>query len=105
MAHTHDAEAIRKETRTYIKVFLALAVLTVLTVAVSYFEMSPFLTVAVALLIATFKGSLVAGFFMHLFHERKVIYWLLLLTVVFFLVLLFWPTLDEWNARKLPNPL
>ena len=105
MAHTHDAEAIRKETRTYIKVFLALAVLTVLTVAVSYFEMSPFLTVAVALLIATFKGSLVAGYFMHLFHERKVIYWILLLTVVFFLVLLFYPTLDEWNARKLPDPL
>lgn len=101
MAHTHDAETIRKETRTYIKVFLALAVLTVLTVAVSYFEMSPFLTVAVALLIATFKGSLVAGFFMHLFHEKKAIYWILLLTVVFFLVLLFYPTLSEWNQRKL----
>lgn len=101
MAQTHDPEAIRKETRTYIKVFIALAVLTVLTVAVSYFHMSPVMAVVVALLIATFKGSLVAGFFMHLFHERKTIYWILLLTVVFFLVLLFYPTLSEWNQRKL----
>lgn len=101
MAQTHDPEAIRKETRTYIKVFIALAVLTVLTVAVSYFHMSPVMAVVVALLIATFKGSLVAGFFMHLFHERKMIYWILLLTVVFFLVLLVYPTLSEWDQRKL----
>lgn len=101
MAHTQDPETIRKETRTYIKVFVALAVLTVLTVAVSYFHMPPVAAVAVALLIATFKGSLVAGFFMHLFHERKMIYWLLILTVVFFLVLLVYPTLGEWNQRKL----
>lgn len=101
MAQTHDPEAIRKETRTYINVFIALAVLTVLTVAVSYFHMPAVLAIAVALLIATFKGSLVAGFFMHLLHERKLIYWLLILTVVFFLVLLFYPTLSEWDQRKL----
>ena len=101
MAQTHDADAIRKETRTYIKVFLALAVLTVLTVAVSYFHMPPVLAVGVALLIAAFKGSLVAGFFMHLLHERKMIYWLLILTVIFFLVLFFYPALGEWDQRKL----
>ena len=101
MAHAHDPETIRKETRTYIKVFLALAVLTVLTVAVSYFHMPPVMAVVVALVIATFKGSLVAGFFMHLFHEKKTIYWILLLTVIFFLVLMVYPTLSEWNQRKL----
>ena len=101
MAQTHDAESIRKETRTYIGVFIALAVLTVLTVAVSYFHMPPALAIGVALLIAAFKGSLVAGFFMHLLHERKLIYWLLILTVVFFLVLLFWPTLNAWNQRHI----
>lgn len=101
MAQTHDVETIRKETRTYIGVFIALAVLTVLTVAVSYFHLPPVLAIGVALLIATFKGSLVAGFFMHLLHERKLIYWLLLLTVVFFLVLLFYPTISDWDQRKI----
>jgi len=99
MAQTHDVETIRKETRTYITVFIALAVLTVLTVGVSYFPMPAVVAIAVALLIATFKGSLVAGFFMHLLHERKLIYWLLLLTVLFFLVLLFYPTISAWDQR------
>jgi cytochrome c oxidase subunit 4 len=99
MAQTHDVESIRKETRTYITVFIALAVLTVLTVGVSYFHMPPVLAIAVALLIAAFKGSLVAGFFMHLLHERKLIYWLLILTVLFFLVLLFYPTISAWDQR------
>jgi len=101
MAHSNDVETIRKETRTYINVFIALAVLTVVTVGVSYFHLPPVLAIGVALVIATFKGSLVAGFFMHLLHERKLIYWLLILTVVFFLVLLFWPTLSAWNQRHI----
>lgn len=102
MAQTHDPESIRKETRTYIGVFVTLAILTVLTVAVSYIPHMPVvLAIAVALLIATFKGSLVAGFFMHLLHERKLIYWLLILTVLFFLVLLFYPTISAWDQRHL----
>ena len=101
MSQTHDPETIRKETKTYLTVFIALAVLTVLTVGVSYFHMPPALAIGVALLIAAFKGSLVAGFFMHLFHERKLIYWVLVLTVIFFLVLLFYPTLSAWDQRNL----
>ena len=97
----HDVEAIRKETRNYISVFVALGVLTVLTVAVSYFHLPVVLAIAVALLIAIFKGSLVAGFFMHLLHERKLIYWVLIVTVIFFLFLLLYPTLWHLNLRKL----
>jgi cytochrome c oxidase subunit 4 len=96
----HNVEAIRKETRTYISVFVALAVLTVLTVGVSYFHLPPLLAIGVALLIAAFKGSLVAGFFMHLLHERKLIYWVLILTVFFFLFLLLYPTFWDLNLRK-----
>lgn len=96
----HNAETIRKETKTYISVFVALAVLTGLTVGVSYFHLPPVLAIGVALLIAAFKGSLVAGFFMHLLHERKLIYWVLLLTVFFFLFLLLYPTFWDMNLRK-----
>lgn len=96
-----DAESIRKQTRTYVGVFVTLMVLTVLTVAVSYFHMPVALAILVALVIASFKGSLVAAVFMHLSHERKLIYWVLLLTVVFFLVLMAIPTLSQWDQRMI----
>jgi cytochrome c oxidase subunit 4 len=94
-----DAESIRKQTRAYIGVFVALLILTVLTVAVSWFEMPIVWAVIVALIIASFKGSLVAAIFMHLNHERKAIYWVLLLTVVFFIVLMAIPALWHWDGR------
>jgi cytochrome c oxidase subunit IV len=94
-----DVEAIRKQTRTYVGVFIALAIGTILTVAVAYLHLPVALAILVALIIASFKGSLVAAFFMHLSHERKVIYWVLLLTVVFFLALMFIPSFTEWNQR------
>jgi cytochrome c oxidase subunit 4 len=96
-----DAESIRKQTRSYIVVFVTLMVMTVLTVAVSYFHMPVGLAILVALVIASFKGSLVASVFMHLSHERKVIYWVLLVTVIFFIVLMAIPSLSQWDQRML----
>ena len=49
------------------------------------------LAIALALFIATIKGSLVACFFMHLISEKKLIIWVLILTVAFFFVLLLVP--------------
>lgn len=86
-----DLEAVRRHTRVYFVVFAALAVLTVVTVWVSYLQLTPVLAITVALIIATIKGALVAAYFMHLISERKAIYAVLLLTLVFFLVLLFMP--------------
>ena len=55
----------------YKKVAAALAVLTFMTVAVSYLEVAVPLAVTIALLIAATKGSLVLSFFMHLIEEKK----------------------------------
>ncbi len=96
-----DAESIRKQTRAYVVVFVTLMVMTILTVAVSYFHMPVGLAILVALVIASFKGSLVAAVFMHLSHERKLIYWVLLLTVIFFVVLMAIPSLSQWDQRML----
>ena len=87
----HTVEEIKKETRTYILVFVALAALTIVTVAVSYLDLGFGAGLAVALLIASVKGSLVACFFMHLISERKLVLSVLLLTVVFFVVLMTLP--------------
>lgn len=76
-------EAIQKSKRTYLLVFGALLVGTVLTVMVATFE--PFdvgghgfdkWDAIVGLLIATTKATLVALIFMHLNHEKRPIYWI-----------------------------
>ena len=79
---------IDKHVRIYITVFVALMVLTIVTVTVSRFHLPVPIAVTVALLVAVIKGSLVACYFMHLISEKKLIYAVLALTVVFFAVLL-----------------
>ena len=84
----HSPEEIKASVRTYMMVFGALAVLTVVTVAVSYLHMALTPAVVLALIIATLKASLVALFFMHLKGEVRSIFWTLILTAGFFVVLL-----------------
>ena len=88
----HTVEEIKKETRTYVLVLMSLAFLTFVTVAISYLDLSAGPAIAVALVIATVKGSLVACFFMHLISERKLVYSVLIVTVIFFAVLMAAPT-------------
>jgi len=87
-AAAHDAHDIKAHVRTYMMVFGALAVLTVVTVAVSYIHLPTVPAVALGLLIATIKASLVAMFFMHLKGEKRSVVWTLVLTAIFFAVLM-----------------
>ena len=87
----HGAEDIRSHVRTYMLVFGTLMALTVITVAVSYLHLPIAMAIVVALIVATVKGSLVALFFMHLISERKLVYYVLALTVIFFIFLMFIP--------------
>ena len=101
----HDPAEIDKHVRTYIIVFATLLVLTFVTVAVSYLHLSVGPAVAVALVVASFKASLVALFFMHLISERQVILMILGLTVAFAVVLLLLPVitnLDHITASNMP---
>ena len=110
----------------YKKVAAALAVLTIATVAVSYLEVAVPLAVTIALLIAATKGSLVVSLFMHLIEEKKsvplsrrgigLIIGSLLVTALFFLVIIFIPifghadkvgtyfTLPNANAPTVETP-
>lgn len=94
-----SAEDIRHHVAVYMKVFLALFVLTIVTVAASYLHLdSVAMTVTIALFIASIKATLVACYFMHLIDERSIIYWVLIITAVFFVVLMFVPLLTEMNS-------
>ena len=91
MTDAHAIEHIRKHAKLYYMIFGALMVLTIVTVGVSYLHLAVPMAIFVALVVATIKGSLVALYFMHLSDERKLIYYVLLLTVVFFVFLMVVP--------------
>jgi cytochrome c oxidase subunit IV len=88
-----DPAQIKKSVRSYMTVGVVLFVFTGLTVAANQVHLVVPLAITVALIIAIMKGSMVAGVFMHLSHERRWIYGALLLTVAFFVVLMSVPLL------------
>ena len=92
---------IAKHIVHYRNIFIYLLIGTALTVGASYLEFSVENSIAgaifVGLTIATIKGYLVAANFMHLNSERKMIYWILLLTAFFLVLLLFIPVLWYLN--------
>ena len=96
-----DQEAVRKSVRSYMTVFAMLMVFTVITVAVSRFHFAVPVAIAIALIIAAMKGAMVAGVFMHLSHERQAIYGTLILTVLFFVVLMFIPLFTDMDHIRL----
>ena len=102
MADDHAVD-IDKHVRVYITVFVALMVLTIVTVAVSRFHFPVPIAVTVALIVATIKGALVAGYFMHLVSEKKLIYAVLGLTVAFFIALMVLPVLTVHDGFWIPE--
>ena len=94
----HAAADIDRHVRIYITVFVALMVLTVITVAIARLHLPVHTAVGVALLVATIKGALVACYFMHLISEKKLIYAVLVLTAIFFVALLALPVLTVSNG-------
>ncbi len=102
MTSTHTEE-INRHVRKYIVVFVALAALTVLTVAVSTLHLTIGAAIFLALVIATVKGSLVASYFMHLISEKRVIVLVLILAAVFFAALMYLPTADILNNRSMTH--
>ena len=89
----------------YRKVFIFLLIGTTLTVWASYMEFNVQNSIAgaifVGLTIAFIKGYLVAANLMHLNSEKKMIYWILLLTIFFLILLLFIPLL--WDLNHMSN--
>ena len=98
-----DSESIKKSVRKYFMIGAALYVFTVITVGVNQVHLAVPAAVTVALIVASIKGSMVASVFMHLSHERRWIYGSLILTVVFFVVLMSLPILTGTDTIGKPS--
>jgi cytochrome c oxidase subunit IV len=84
----------------YVFVFVALVALTILTVAISFIPLTGGWHIAVGLVIALVKASLVALFFMHVISSPRLT-WIVLLAAVFWLLLLVGLTFVDYASRGL----
>lgn len=97
----HSAHDVEKSIKKYWMIFFALIIGTVITVGAYFIHIeSVALTVALALFIASVKAFLVAGYFMHLMDEKKMIYGIMASTVFFFIALM---GLTIWAMHDFPT--
>lgn len=82
--------------KTYIGVFTALIILTVITVAVSFVDLGAY-NMVVALLVAGVKASLVAMFFMHLLYDKKLNLAIFLSSIIFLVIFIVFTMFDTMN--------
>jgi cytochrome c oxidase subunit 4 len=87
---SHETTGAR---RTYFTIYIALVLLTVVTVLVSYVNLG-LMNVVVALLIASVKASLVALFFMHLSSEDRLVWGFALVPIAFLALIIFGTLID-----------
>ena len=95
-AHAHDvvhADVHRPEIKLYLGVFAALMLLTGRTVFGSKFHLPRPQAIALGLLIACTKASLVGAVFMHLWGEKGLIH-KFLYTAAFFAAIMIIPIID-----------
>jgi len=89
-AAAHSVQEAKRHMRTYAIVGVALMIGTGLTVWAAFINFgSREINIIAALVIASTKRFLVAGFFMHLISEKKLIYSIMACTVFFFAALMF----------------
>jgi len=102
--HASHAQAAHSHVGRYLKVWLALMVLTAATWGLSRFHIPGAAGVAVALAIASVKGGLVALFFMHLYDQSGPNRLVLLTSLVFVTLLIGLTILDNATRFPLANP-
>ena len=94
--HEEYAHNVSKHVKGYLIVGAILLAATALTVGLSYVDFgNAKANMAVAMLLAAIKVTLVGAVFMHLAAEKKLIYRVLIFTG-FFVLALFWLTYLTW---------
>lgn len=84
--------------RIYYLIWITLMILTVVTAAVAFVDLGPFNTV-VALVIATFKATLVVLFFMHVKYTSEKMTKTVIICAIFWLSLLLILGLADFVTR------
>ncbi|NNE92531.1 MAG: hypothetical protein HKN23_12865 [Verrucomicrobiales bacterium] len=107
MADSLSPEELAKHKKSYTAVGIALLVFTCITLALGIWPPldlgvpgATWEDVVIGLTVAGVKASLVALIFMHLNHEKSLIYKFLLFTFFFFLGLMFLTLFALWDPIR-----
>jgi len=84
--------------KMYFGIWITLLICTYITYKAAFIELGPF-NAAVALGIATLKATLVALFFMHVWHASEKLTKLVVFAALFFLLLLLGLTMTDYATR------
>jgi caa(3)-type oxidase subunit IV len=85
----HTAEQLAHEQRRYMQVFVWLAVLTVIEIAIIYLPLPRLAIGAMLVMLAATKAALVALFYMHLSVEKRTLTYIALTPAVLCVLLVF----------------
>jgi cytochrome c oxidase subunit 4 len=88
---------------TYIVVLIALLVLTVLTVGVSFVSLPPIGHVVAGLSIAALKATLVVLIFMHALHSPRITWCVIVASIAWVLILFSLTYADYLTRGSLPQ--
>jgi cytochrome c oxidase subunit 4 len=96
--HSGSEHAKSSPLKMYFGIWIALLVFTLITYEAAFVELGRF-NAAVALGIATLKATLVALFFMHVWHASEKLTKLVVIAALFFLLLLLGLTMTDYATR------
>ena len=89
-----SSQNIKQEVRKHLLIYGLLLFLTAINFTVSKLSLLGEQTVFIVLSVAFVQGVLIACYFMHLISEKKLIHFVLILTLIFFLGLLLLPVMQ-----------
>jgi cytochrome c oxidase subunit 4 len=93
-----SAASTKSPLKMYFGIWITLLACTYITYKAAFIELGRF-NAAVALGIATLKATLVALFFMHVWHASEKLTKLVVIAVLFFLLLLLGLTMTDYATR------
>jgi cytochrome c oxidase subunit IV len=96
--HSPSAHSKSSPLKTYFAVWIALLLGTYITYKAAFIDLYPY-NAAVALIIATTKALLVALFFMHLRHASEKLLKLVVISTLFFLMILMVLSMADYATR------
>jgi len=94
----HQPDDFKKDLKIY---FIIIALLAVV-LTINHLHLGT-LGIALIVVIAAIEATVLAYFFMHLITKKKTIHLLLLLTLVVFANLIFWPAWDVFYSPRTPS--
>ena len=101
---SESPQDIQKHVKTYLIIGGILIVMTVVTVLLSFVDFgSHSNNMLIGMAVATFKSALVAMVFMHLNHERPLIYKIMMFATIFVIVMFILFSLAHGDGLRMPG--